>query len=279
MATLSTTANGRPLLVDDVATLLVQPTINLAIADKVATTVTTPSTVFRVPSVTADPSAAWVTEGSEIPVSNATVAELDVTPAKLAGLSVISSELAADSSPAAAQVVGDGLARDMSRRLDAAFFGALPAPAPAGLAALSGVQSVIDAAAFASLDAFITAISLAETVGATITDFAVGPTTALQLAKIKELSGGTRPLLSMGDPTAPSRRMISGVPLHVSAAIPDGIAWALDRSRVWLVVREDSTVIADSSVFFTSDRVAVRGTMRVGFAFPHAASIVRIATA
>ena len=55
--------------------------------------------------------------------------------------------------------------------------------------------------------------------------------------------------------------------------------WAVDGSRVWLVVRADATVEADRSVFFTSDRVAVKGTMRAGFGFVHPQSVVKVATA
>ena len=41
--------------------------------------------------------------------------------------------MADDSSPAAAQVVGDGIARDIARRIDQAAFAGLASPAPAGL--------------------------------------------------------------------------------------------------------------------------------------------------
>ena len=54
---------------------------------------------------------------------------------------------------------------------------------------------------------------------------------------------------------------------------------ALDSSRVWLVLRDDTTVEADRSVFFTSDRAAVKATMRVGFGLVHAASVVKMTTA
>ena len=50
---------------------------------------------------------------------------------------------------------------------------------------------------------------------------------------------------------------------------------ALDSSRVWLVLRDDTTVEADRSVFFTSDRAAVKAIMRVGFGLVHAASSSR----
>src|SRR5215218_6438487 len=42
----------------------------------------------RLPAVTADPTAAWVAEGAELPVSNLTTAEVDVVTRKVAGFSV-----------------------------------------------------------------------------------------------------------------------------------------------------------------------------------------------
>ena len=66
-----------------------------------------------------------------------------MTPPKLAGPVVISAELAADSSPAALQVVGDGLVRDLARKADAAFFANTTTNGPAGL--LSIASTAVDA--------------------------------------------------------------------------------------------------------------------------------------
>ena len=65
----------------------------------------------------------------------------------------------------------------------------------------------------------------------------------------------------------------------MSSAVAANTAWALDRTRVWLVLRDDTTVEADRSVFFNSDRVAVKATMRIGFGLVHPASVVKETTA
>jgi HK97 family phage major capsid protein len=186
--------------------------------------------------------------------------------------------LADDSNPAAAQVVGDGLARDIARRIDQAAFAGLAAPAPAGLTTLSGVQTYVNASAFGNLDFAAQAISKAETVGATITAFVTSPATALALATVKTATGSNQPVLGQ-DATSATGRMILGVPLLVSQYVAANTLWAVDSSRVWLVVRDDATVEADRSVFFTSDRVAVKATMRAGFGFVHPQSVVRVTTA
>lgn len=43
-----------------------------------------------------------------------------------------------------------------------------------------------------------------------------------------------------------------------------------------MVIREGAEVDADSSVYFSSDRTAIRAKLRIAFAFPHPASIVKI---
>ena len=62
----------------------------------------------------------------------------------------------------------------------------------------------------------------------------------------------------------------------MSSAVGVKTAWGIPRDRVFLVVRSDATVERDDSVFFTSDRVAIKATMRLGFAFPHPLAIVKV---
>ena len=278
MAVYTTTTNVNALLPDEYGPLVVQPALAQSVFAMAATTVTTSATEYRIPIVSADPTASWVAEGAEITPSDPTLQELTVTPPKIAGLTIISRELADDSNPAAAQVVGDGLARDIARRIDQAVFAGLASPAPAGLSTLSGVQTYVNAGAFGNLDFAAEAISKAETVGATVTAFVTSPATALALAKIKQSTGSNQPVLGM-DATAATSRQILGVPVYVSQYVAANTLWALDSSRVWLVVRDDATVEADRSVFFTSDRVAVKATMRAGFGFVHPQSVVKVTIA
>jgi len=275
MALYDTSAGVGALTPDDYSKLVVQPALVASVFAQVATTVTTPSARYRIPIVAADPTAAWVAEGAEIAPSDPTLQELVVQPAKVAGLTIVSRELADDSNPAASQVVGQGLARDIARRIDQAAFAGLAAPAPAGLNTLTGIQTYVNASAFASLDFAAQAISKAETVGATVTAFVTSPATALALATIKTASGSNQPVLGT-DATSATGRRILGVPLLVSQFVPANTLWAVDSSRMWLVVRDDAKVEADRSVFFTSDRVAVKATMRAGFGFVHPAALVKV---
>ena len=96
--------------------------------------------------------------------------------------------------------------------------------------------------------------------------------------KVKTGTGSNAPLLGQ-DATSATSRQILGFPLYVSAAVAANTLWALDRTRVWLVLRDDTTVEADGFIYFTSDRVAVKATMRIGFGLVHAASVVKVTTA
>jgi hypothetical protein len=65
------------------------------------------------------------------------------------------------------------------------------------------------------------------------------------VATIKETSTSNAPVLGL-DATSATSRQILGVPLYVSQYVAANTLWAIDSSRVFLVVREDATVEADS---------------------------------
>lgn len=277
MATATTATASALLRPEQVEALLVLPALSASVAANVSNVVRTSSTEHRLPVITEDPSAKWTVEGAEIVPSDLMVDEIVVKPSKLAALSIISRELADDSSPAAATSVGLGMARDIARQIDAAYFGNLAAPAPKGLASIVGFSPIDAGASFADLDSFHAGISAAEQVGASITSWACSPATALVLAQLKTGTGSNASLMQP-DPTAPGRRIVAGIGLQVSPAIADGLIWGIPASRSVMVVRQAARIDVDSSAYFSSDRVGIRGTMRVSFGFPHPAALVKIST-
>jgi hypothetical protein len=176
---LYTADTNRAFLPEQIGDLVVRPVEQQSVAIQVATLVRTASHIFRIPVVNDDPNAAWTAEGAEIAPSDADLDEEEVGFRKLAALSIISRELAEDRSPAAAQVVGDGMSRDIAQKLDAAFFGNLGGQAPPGLEAQTGVTDVDAGAAYDNLDAFPEGFSAAEQLGANITSFVANPADAL----------------------------------------------------------------------------------------------------
>jgi len=271
-----TTDANKAFLPDDIGRLVEQPDQRESVAIQVAGSVTTGSTVFRVPIVTADPSAAWTDEADEISASDATLDEVNVQPLKLAGLTVISRELADDSSPAAQELVGRGLARDIARKLDSAYFAASTAKGPDGIASLADANEVeVEDGEWSNGDPFQEAVFAAEGVGARLAGFVANPTDALTLAQLKESDTSNRPLLQP-DPTQPTRRMIAGVPLHVSPAVEDGVVWGIPADLAYVVIRTGTRIDVDHSAYFASDSIGVRAVMRVGFAFPHEEAVQKI---
>jgi hypothetical protein len=81
---LTTTTGAAILRPEQVDDLLVLPVTSASIGARLSTVVSTGSTSFRIPRVTADPAAAWLAEGDEISPSDATMDELVITPTKLA---------------------------------------------------------------------------------------------------------------------------------------------------------------------------------------------------
>lgn len=186
MSLSSSTAAGllRP---EQLGPLIVQPLKAASTAMQISTNVDTLSPSFRLPVVVSDPAGGWYSEGADIDLTDAEITEIDVVPAACKILSKISNQLANDSSPAAAQVVGQGMARDIARRIDLAFFGNTTQNGPSGLLSLSDVQTV-DGGTMTNLDAFAEAISLAESVGSVTTAFCASAATVLDLAQLKALT-------------------------------------------------------------------------------------------
>ena len=247
---------------------------------QIATVVTTDSSSFRIPIITSDTTAAWTAEGSDITPSDMGVDELDIVPKKLAALSIISNELARDSSPDAQTVVGESIARDLAKKVDSAFFGDTVSNGPSGLESLLAYQFIdTDTVPLSNVDAFTEAIAKAENVGARVTAFVANANTVLALSKLKKLTSGSNEPLLQPDPTLPTRRQILGVPVYSVPAtvVPNNLVWAIDGSRVFIVVRQDAELAVDASRYFESDRLGIRATLRLSFGFPHEASIVRIA--
>lgn len=271
------TPNVRPISPDQIEQLIVLPVQAASVAFQAATLVATSATQTKIPRVTADPSASWVEEGAEIGTSDPTVDDITVTPEKLAGLTVVSNEAAGDTSPAAAGMIGDGLSRDIARKLDLAFFGS----APGGTAQPQGLEDLADATAvdagteWANLDPFAEALSNAEGHGVQVSNFVAHPADALALSQLKEGSSSIRPLLG-ADATSATRRLIQGVPLLVSSAVTQGTVWGIPSQRAVIVRRQDVGLDVDTSAYFTSYRTAIRAVMRVGFAFTDPQAIQKV---
>jgi HK97 family phage major capsid protein len=279
MAFLSDAAAGivRP---EELYDLIVRTIQQESVALQVSTRVETESQQFRFPILTNDVPSGWFNEGEDITLADPGVDQLIVTPKKIASITKISSELAEDSSPEAANLVRDSLARSAARTLDKAFFAASTPKGPPGLLSVA-YQNVAAGSTFGNVDPFTSAMTKLEKVGSTATSFTANADTVEVLSKLKMFTGATssnQPLLQP-DPTQPTRRAINGVPLYSVAdtvALANNYVWCLDSRKTFCVVRRAVTLDVSPHAFFGSDSVGVRLTMRATPAFPHPAACVLV---
>lgn len=268
MTFLTTTAGNESILPTEFADLITAPVLEQSIAfnPAVATTVQTAAHKFNIPVLREDAGAEWVEEGGEIAPDDPQLDEVSVIPSKVAGLTLISRELAEDSSPDAQNIVGQSLARSIINQVDKAFMGNLAAPAPKGLGAVTPDEIVSDALI---LDVFTRAVGIAESKGANLTAFIVHPNDATKLANLKDADGSNRRLLE-------NPRMILDRPVIVNKHAVEGTIWAVPKADVYSVLREGTTLAKSDAPFFTSDRIAIRATSRIGFGFPYPENLVKI---
>ena len=282
MSTMTTTQAPSAWLPEGKGALIIQPLATESVALRalggLSAVAKAGTNSYRVPTVTADPTVAWVEEGEEIDESQLVQGEEHDTFHKVAGLSVITKELANDSDPKVAEQVGLGLARSIAKEIDAAFFGgrgATDTKPPRGLKDITGT-SAVSTTEWEDLDPFNAALMTAAGLGVTLGAWVAHPNDALALTQLRKAGGSNEPLLQP-DPTQAAQYMISGVPLLVTSAVEEGTVWGIPTAdRVQLIVREDVAVETDSSVYFTSDKVVVKATARLTTLFPHPAAIAKI---
>lgn len=263
-----TTVSLSALATSEQANLILEPLLAEAVATNsaVATVHSTSSTEFRIPRVDSEAAANWTEEGQEITPSGVDVDEVLVTPKKAAGLVPVSTELAEDSSPDAAQLIGRSLSRALIDRVDAAFFGDLASPAPKGLESLAVTEL---STTLENLDGLLEARASIAGDGGGATAILAHPADALALAKLKDSDGSNRSLIE-------DVSTVIGLPVIQSAHASQGALWVVDASTIHTVVRSDVAVESSREAYFSSDRVAVRATMRVDFGFSHPERVVKL---
>ncbi|MFF4320978.1 phage major capsid protein [Streptomyces sp. NPDC001568] len=278
MSMFTTDAGTRSILPPEYGELVTKPVEALSVAYLTGEKVTTNANKYIVPILVSDVTAGAVAEGAEITPSDADFDELEIIPAKFAALTIVSRELADDSNPSAADQIGKSIARQIANRVDNALFNSLGGVNPDGFADLTGISTVSAPAAYANLDPFEEAVSKSEAAGGRITHWVTGAATALEIAKLKDTSGSNRGLLNP-DLAVEGRRTILGRPVVVSPYVPADVVYGISKEDFLVVTREDTRLDVDHSAYFSSDRVGVRGTMRVAFAMPVPAAHVRIINA
>lgn len=228
----------------------------------------------RLPIFKSDPSAEWVAEGQEIPLSNPELTDDADNFHKVAGLLHVTAELLEDNqSKGLAEQLGQGLVRDIARKIDAAFFGARGdnTLAPRGLGDLEGVTEL--EGDLENLDIFTEAVYDIADKDARIGSFVANPKDAKKIALLKEQSGSNRTLLT-------GRLLVADdIPVLASKHVQEGTIWGIPANGLIQVpIRQDVKVAySETGPGFTSDTIYVRGTMRLTTLFAAPEAVAKIA--
>lgn len=256
------------------------------------TTLLTRQHSLTVPSITAGAAVAWVAEGGTISPTDLTATTLTATPRKVAGLTVLSNEVIADSIPALLDVAARDLLGQVGRALDLAIFEGTGSAnnQPTGLKSVSGI-SEIGLATNGAVPSDLATTKIADAIGtlqsdnANATALVLHPRTLSTLRKLVDSTG--RPLLvSPMTPGSAIAGELFGVPVYVSSqlSITETQGTSTDCSSIYvvqadqivLVMREDARVEVDRSRLFHTDQSEVRVIMRADVVVPNAKAICRI---
>lgn len=213
--------------------------------------------VVRVPFVQADPTSAFVAEGSPITATDPTLNEVTVSTAKIATLTKISREAA--SYLDASTLVSDSLLRSVVVKANNALL--TNASGPTGLLNVSGIVDggTLDAD---YLDAIASAITAVEVNGGTATHIVADPASFGVLRLMKTATGSALPLL--GAPAAQTGRQLFGVPVVVSASMSSGKVLVIDSTNI-VSASGPVSLATSEDVYFESDSRAIRVTWRIGW--------------
>ncbi len=265
-------------------------------------TVRTGAARLDVPMVVSDASVNWTAEGQEITPSDVGTDTVQAVPRKLSALTYASNEMVSDSNPDAQDMLAANLARAAALKLDLGFYeGSGTPPEILGLKNQSGIQTVsmgTDGGSFANLDPFADSLGMLAQADAQGSAIVMHPRSWRALIQVKEDStDSNKPLLqqSAGSGAAavegavPTRMIVGtiyGVPVWLSSQLATdetqgtstnaSSAYVYEAPQVVAVMRQDAAVDVDTSAAFSSDRTAVRVTMRADLVLPNPAAVVRI---
>ena len=261
---LYSTGGASILSAEQVAALVVQPLLDQSVAAQISTVVSTSSHNLRIPVVATDPAAAWTAESLEIAVSDPVLTEVNVALEAGRFGRGQQPELAADSSPAALQV-GDGLVRDLRAQDGRRLFRRGRAERASG-DRLTGGQ-------YGQRGRCVDQPGLGGSRDRSGREFTYRDHRVRHQpgdgVELEHVEGPPQPrisrcckLIRRSRCRAPS----AACRCTVSPSVGADLVWAVPAAHSIFVIRQDASVVSDTSAMFTSDRTAIRATLRIGLA-------------
>lgn len=244
-----------------------------SVAARAFTVASTDKDSVRYPKFTGNPSVGHYSELDPIALDDPETDEVVVSIFRTAGATRQSRELADDSTPDTAALVGRALTQQIVRSVDAAALGNTTAKGPDGL--LSTAYSAVDSAGptLTSLDPFVDGIFKSEENQGSVDAWIMHPSVANQLSKLKKATGSNESLLQLVE----DGMTIAGRPVILSTLTdPDTIAWGVSKAHSVLVVRTGTSVERSTQSAFLNYAVDVMANFRYGIGFLHEPANVRI---
>lgn len=241
-----TTTNVPDLLPADVSQEIQSKMLEASAVQALARRVSVPGSGLTIPVISGEPTAGWVAETAEKPVSRGTLSKLTLTPKKLAVIEPFSDEFRRDL---------PGLYAELVRRLPSALAKKFDADALFG--DRTQIGSLYNEAAAASTNANVRTLDTTDTYGDLLNGisdvaaagyeangFAVSPSGEILVMRAQY---DNRPVF-MPDATGTGRvGQIFGRPVYRSRAIAGGVDLDVDGSGVGTAVADALGVVGDWS--------------------------------
>lgn len=217
----------------------------------------------RVPAINLDAGAGFVPEGDDIPEADPDLSELVLATGKIAVLVRISREQLAQ--PAVADVVTAEVKRSMQKKVNWALL-QQPAPtAPAVFPPAGLISHATDGGDVAdNLDAVVDAVASIEALGGAATNIIAAPDAWASMAKLKDEDTSNRSLIGAGVESA--QRTLLSIPVLVTSGMPAGKLLIVDKTKT-LSAYGNIQISRSEHVYFKSDSLALRATLRFGAGF------------
>ena len=259
--TLNSAAAWSPDIVSFVPTDIIPDALILQCSTVATTELDGDAPVARVPDVD-DDDAEFTAEGETINTQEPDLAEALVRTGKVSLLLRVSNEQFGMGNTAA--LLSDSARRAVTVKANAAFI-AQPAPTPPALTPPAGIiehDELVDGGPIAdNLDGLVDLGAELEGAGAMLSHFVLAPDTWAVLRKMKTSDDSNVSILGAG--TTDAQRVLLGVPVLVSPAVPSGSGLLLDRGAIVSAV-SPIRVAQSEHAFFTADSTAMRVTWRIG---------------
>lgn len=265
MPTTQTTLNAARGWAPDIVAFVPTDTVPDALILQCSTVATTEldgdGPVAMVPYV-GDDEAQFTAEGETIDTADPELAMASVRTGKITLLIRVSNEQFSQSNTAA--LLSESARRSVTVKANEAFI-AQAAPTPPALVPPPGIivhDDLVDAGEIGeNLDDLVDLGADLEGNGAMLSHFVLAPDTWAALRKMKTTGDSNVNLLGAG--TTDAQRLLLGVPVLVSPAVPSGTGLLLDRGAIVSAVGPVK-VAQSEHAYFNADSTAMRVTWRIG---------------